>query len=325
MPRWLRLLGPAVMITAGAGYLAALTTFQLSKRARLRALATGSTVTTTAQGPIEFARAGDGPPVLVLPGSFGGYDQALKVGRDLADRGFAIIAVSRPGYLRTPLATGTTPAEQAEAMVVLLDSLRLPRVAVLGISGGGPSALELAARHPDRVHGLVLVAALSGPKAQPPTPPPAATWGDKILGAEFSAWWQLRQLERSGTKALDSPIFSPDTKKRLAESPALLDRFFELAWFRFPTAQRWAGYLNDRATFGQFDFAGFESITTPTLIVHGTLDRNAPIEHGDRAATRIAGARYLKIEGGDHYSSIARGDTVWTEVASFLRSIAATR
>ena len=57
----------------------------------------------TALGPVEVARAGEGPPVLVVHGMPGGSDQALAMGRSLVDAGFGVIAPSRPGYLGTPL------------------------------------------------------------------------------------------------------------------------------------------------------------------------------------------------------------------------------
>jgi pimeloyl-ACP methyl ester carboxylesterase len=307
-----------VVVAAVVAYGAVLASYQVTRRRAIRKLESGSQVVITPAGPIEYAINGTGPTVLVLPGSFGGYDQALTVGRNLGP-GFSVLAVSRPGYLRTPIDVGRRPEEQADAYVGLLDSLHRDKVAVLAISGGGPSALEFARRHGDRVSALVLIAALSGPKAQPPAVPSRnERWLDRMFGSGFGAWWQLRALERSGTKALESPIFSPDTRARLAQDSTKLRQFFDLAWFRFPPDRRSAGYRNDREQFGSFRFTEFALISSPTLVVHGTMDRNAPIEHGDRSAT-IPGAEYLKIEGGDHYASIARAEEVWPRVVSFLR------
>lgn len=55
-----------------------------------------------------------------------------------------------------------TPEEQADALVALLDALQIERVAVQGVSGGGPSAIHFAARHPDRISALLLTCAVSG-------------------------------------------------------------------------------------------------------------------------------------------------------------------
>jgi pimeloyl-ACP methyl ester carboxylesterase len=78
---------------------------------------------------------------------------------------FRVIAPSRPGYLGTTLATGRSCVEQADALAAFLDALSLDRVAVLGVSGGGPSSYLLTARHPDRVSCLLEVDSLCLPVA----------------------------------------------------------------------------------------------------------------------------------------------------------------
>jgi len=318
--RWIRVGGLTLGIAAAAAYFFVLVVFQIGKRRLVAELEAGGRVVITDRGRIEYAREGSGPPVLILPGTFGGYDQARSTGRNLTPQGFEIVAVSRPGYLRTPIETGRTPAEQADAFAMLLDSLGLDRVGVVGTSGGSPSALELASRHPNRVAGLVLISGLSGPKAQAPAQPPRLTKvTDRLFGEGFLTWWQLLAYERQRERVLESPIFGADSRRRLAADPAKLDRYLELAWYRFPPARRWEGYANDREQFGAFSFSGFGAITAATLVVHGTQDRNAPIEHGDRAAREIRGAEYFRIEGGDHFSSIARAEEVWGRVAAFLR------
>ena len=117
---------------------------------------------------MEYADRGDGPVVLVIHGSPGGYDQGLVYGEELKRRGFRIIAISRPGYLRTPLLTGVTMEEQADAIDSLLSTLGFTSCAVLGIAEGAPSALQLAMRHPERVTTLALLSPTSMSLGSPP-------------------------------------------------------------------------------------------------------------------------------------------------------------
>jgi pimeloyl-ACP methyl ester carboxylesterase len=86
----------------------------------------------TSCGPIEYATAGNGPPVLVIHGAGGGFDQGLAFGADLAVAGFRVIAMSRFGYLRTPLLADASPAAQADAHASLLDALDVPRASIIG-------------------------------------------------------------------------------------------------------------------------------------------------------------------------------------------------
>ena len=50
-------------------------------------VATGSSLAHTSCGPIEYAVTGDGPPVLVVHGAGGGFDQGLDFGEPLAKLG----------------------------------------------------------------------------------------------------------------------------------------------------------------------------------------------------------------------------------------------
>ena len=108
----------------------------------------GGEIAETAKGPVEFAIAGTGPVILQLHGGASGYDQTLALSWDLHEAGFTVLTPSRPGYLRTPLTTGASPEQAADALAGLLDVLSIDQVCVMGTSGGGPTALQFALRHP---------------------------------------------------------------------------------------------------------------------------------------------------------------------------------
>ena len=119
--------------------------------------AQGSVIVATRCGPIEVQQAGDGIPLLMIHGSGGGHDQGMAWARPLVQQGVRVIAMSRFGYLRTPRPADASPEAQADAHVCLLDALGITKAAVMGVSAGGPSAMQTAIRHPDRVSALVLV------------------------------------------------------------------------------------------------------------------------------------------------------------------------
>ncbi|MHB8883599.1 MAG: alpha/beta fold hydrolase [Methylovirgula sp.] len=119
-------------------------------------LAVGSHIYATAAGPIECADTGQGPPVLVIHGAAGGYDQGLLIAQMNFGANVRVIAPSRFGYLRTPFPPDASPAAQADAHAALLDALGIDEVVVLGFSAGGRSAIQLALRHKEKVRALII-------------------------------------------------------------------------------------------------------------------------------------------------------------------------
>src|SRR3989338_38204 len=119
---------------------AALTASEIWKQQSQASLEAGSQVIQTARGPVEYAEVGSGPVVLISHGAPGGYDEGVALARLAQAPQYQFIGVSRPGYLRTPLETGRTYEEQADAFAALLDALGIEQAAVLGVSSGGPAA-----------------------------------------------------------------------------------------------------------------------------------------------------------------------------------------
>src|SRR5512145_1362937 len=116
----------------------------------------------TKRGTVEYGLTGSGPNVMTLHGAMGGWDQSLMLMQAIGEPGYRTLAISRPGYLGTPLSSGRSPEEQADLCHDLLDELDIPSVCVMVVSGGGPAGIHFALRHPERCWGLVLVSTTGG-------------------------------------------------------------------------------------------------------------------------------------------------------------------
>jgi pimeloyl-ACP methyl ester carboxylesterase len=116
------------------------------------------------KGPIEYRVVGQGAAVLVLNGGHTNCNSPLGHEQFFLDQGYRLVIPSRPGYGKTPSATGRTAEAFADALVGLLDHLHLEQVIVIGISAAGPTALQLAGRHPERVSKVILQNAVTGGK-----------------------------------------------------------------------------------------------------------------------------------------------------------------
>jgi 2-hydroxy-6-oxonona-2,4-dienedioate hydrolase len=108
-------------------------------------------------GALEYAVAGSGPPLMMIHGTGGGFDQRLLFASRLRDLGFQIVAPSRFGHLCSAFPDDPSPARQADVLVELLDHLGIDRIPVAGRSACAFTAAEFAVRHPDRCSHLVLL------------------------------------------------------------------------------------------------------------------------------------------------------------------------
>jgi len=150
------LLGATAAALVVGGGLAGLSCRRFLARAQTRT-GQGSSVFEASFGTLEWGEAGQGPPVLMVHGTGGGFDQGLAFAHRLSADGYRIIAPSRFGYLRTAIPAEAGSAAQAAALVELLDHLGIDRIPVVGGSAGALSAIEFAVRHPARCSALIAI------------------------------------------------------------------------------------------------------------------------------------------------------------------------
>ncbi|WP_017597372.1 alpha/beta fold hydrolase [Nocardiopsis lucentensis] len=284
---------------------------RFAERRRAELHARGHRVATRA-GTVEYAETGPagGPPVLYFHGGPGGHEQ-LHVLDPLARRGYRIIGWSRPGYLRTPLTTGRTFAEQADAAAALLDELGVRSAAAYAISGGGPSAIEFARRHPARTDSLVLESAISG-RYDPVISPTAG----RIYLSPYGTWLITRLAERWPRAAVADLVrqessLDARTRRGVVEWIMADHRRSALAHDLLagltPYEDRAAGLDNDLLRWAELDDTLTAGVTCPTLVLHGSHDGDVDPAHARHAAATIPGADLHVVPGGWHILPLSPG------------------
>lgn len=303
--------------------------FSVWKNGRLAELEAGSGLTLLPQGVMEFAERGDGPVVLVIHGSPGGYDQGLVYGRELVRRGFRVLAVSRPGYLRTPMETGATFAEQADAISELLTQRGITVCAVLGVSEGSDCALELASRHPEQVSSLVLLSPPGGSLDSRPI----ASIGYRLfhdLTGDVGCWllslratWSPRQLfaDMTGTASSLRPSGRKAIASLVIKDPDQQAFLKGLARSVTPLSPREHGIINDNAELKDIPPASSLRIGCPLLVLTGEHATATPFEWIRKRFSEIPGSRLEVIPDAGHILPVgARFSGTWDGIASFLKA-----
>src|SRR5512136_872454 len=274
------------------------------RQARERILV-GSQIVDTPCGPIEYAVAGDGPPVLVVHGAGGGYDQGLDLAKPLIQSGFRVIAMSRFGYLRTPLPADASPTAQADAHACLLDVLGIRRAAVFGFSAGAPSAMQFALRYPERTAALVLLVPAAYPSSieqraggAMPKQTSALTkfLFDTALKSDFLFWAAPRLAPDAVFEALlGTP---PEVVKNASASERA--RIAETLDHLLPFSARRLGVLNDAANENPLPRYELERISAPALIVAAADDLYGTYAGAQYSAEHIPQARFIGYPSGGH-------------------------
>lgn len=120
-------------------------------------------------GRIHYLEAGDGPPVVLLHGGFGGAGNWYRTLGPLSLR-YRVLAPDRPGY--------GLSADGAAGSLAWLDAwlgaVGVARVALVGHAAGGALALAYAQAHPAHVRALALGDLALAEGAAPPAETPSA-------------------------------------------------------------------------------------------------------------------------------------------------------
>jgi 3-oxoadipate enol-lactonase len=226
-------------------------------------------------------------PILFLHGVGADADSWSPQLDHFAARGYRAIAWNLPGYGGTPMLPDLTFAAIAEALLALLDELKIERVDLVGHSYGGMVAQEFVAAHADRLRSL----ALSG--TSPAFGRPDGEWQQKFIRerlAPIEAGKSMADLAagmiQSLTGRAPNPMGMAIAKRSIAQVPT--DTF--------------AAGVRLLVTFDRRD--ALATIRTPTLVLAGEQDSNAPAEMMQRMAGKIRKAEYVCLPAAGHLGNL---------------------
>ncbi|MCW2570387.1 MAG: Lipase/esterase [Frankiales bacterium] len=224
----------------------------------------------------------DAPALLLIMGL--AYPAAMwfRLVPALAER-YRVIRVDNRGAGLTgdvPGAPYTVEAMAADCLAVL-DAAGVDKAHVVGISMGGLMAQEIAMTHPERLLSLCLTATHPG-------------ISHAVIDPEAMAML-LKRGEMTPAEAAEASVpfnYAPGTSR---------DRIEEDWAVRFPLAATNEGYMAQAAGTAQWDgYDRLPGITTPTLVLHGELDRLVPPANGKTLAQRIPGAELAMVPDANH-------------------------
>lgn len=225
--------------------------------------------------------------VVVLANSLGTnlrmWDEQVN---PLAAAGFRVLRYDHRGNGASPAPAGPySLADLAGDLLGLLDSLAITRVSFVGLSLGGMVGMWLAEHAPERLNRLVLCC--TSAELGPPQ-----LWVDRAAAARESG------MDSLVAASLDRWV-TPDFQR---SQP---DRVAQLSDMLVTTPPE--GYASCCAAIESMAIAeGLEAITTPTLVIAGSLDPATPVEHALRITAEVPHSRLEIVEGAAHLGNLER-------------------
>jgi 2-hydroxy-6-oxonona-2,4-dienedioate hydrolase len=273
-------------------------------------------------GTLEYAVAGSGPPLLMVHGTGGGFDQGLRFATALRKRGHRIIAPSRFGYLRSDFPADPSLANQADAFAMLLDHLGIDRLPIAGGSAGALSATAFALQHPDRCSALVLLVPAANVDGSDPVKMSAVqeTAVRTLLTSDFAYWSALNTAPERLVGTL------------LATDPALLDKVSQAERARayailsdmMPISARARGMLNDARQAGTPTAMDFSQLRMPVLLISAEDDRFGTAATARKIAAVVRQADMTILPDGGHIW-LGHDDAVAQRLHGFLTLVTRNR
>lgn len=188
----------------------------------------------------------------------------------------------------------------AEDAISILDHLGIQRTHAYGISMGGRVCQWLGIDHPTRIGALVLGCTT-----------PGNTHGVRRKPEMDSAMRNVASDRSAISKILDASV-SPSW---LASHPEFLANLTEKAKDPIPPHAQKLHFL---ASEGHEAWDLLPTITSPTLVIHGSDDRLNPTANAPLLAERIPGAEIYLLNGGRHLYFIEYREEASRVVNEFL-------
>lgn len=176
--------------------------------------------------------------------------------------------------------------KMVDDMEAVIDQYDFDRLAILGMSQGASVAISYLQRHPERVSHLILNGAYARGRRKRGSEKDAAE-SESLVTFIRHGWASENPAFRQLMTSLFMPDATPEEARRFNEFQKACAPGENMARFR--------------EVFDEMDVSGLlPGVSAPTLIVHSDEDAIAPISEGRLLASKIPGARFIKLESKNH-------------------------
>ena len=266
---------------------------------------------------IHYVEAGEGEPILLIPGAFSTYRHWNRIIPYLSKH-YKLLCIDYLGVGdsdKPRSGFGYTIEEQADLIVKMIEALQISKVQIFGVSYGGAIALNLAARYPEKVDKIISIEG-NGIKHQDiPYRPMKGLLGWPVIGELSIGVIRSGLADRLVTKSVMGKAWEQMTeaeKKEIVEIVAQNNKTAScVSWHRISQTIETSRDFTDQA----------KTIQTPVLYVyggnsyyHGMAETNAEF-----LRTHLRNAKIVRLNDGIHDLELQKPEDVAALVLEFLR------
>lgn len=272
-----------------------------------------------------------GPTVLLMPTWTIVHQRFWKLQLPYLARHHRVVTYDGPGNGRSDRPVDPAAYDQdrqVERALAVLDATGTDQAVVVALSRAASWALDLAANHPERVLGTVLIGpsvrlGLTEHRQRPRLGDPTGLPGSRVpeLGADPIEHWAKHHPDYWRASYDDFLWFffgqcfpEPHSTKPIEDC---------VGWGRETTAEVLVAEAGGSSPSPETVRAWCARISSPLLAIHGEQDRVSPVDRSE-LVVELTGGRLVRIEGGGHLPLARDPVKVNHLIRDFVRS-AATR
>ncbi|WP_299363177.1 alpha/beta hydrolase [Winogradskyella sp.] len=269
-------------------------------------------VNTPSYGNVRYIEIGakEGEVVLFVNGGGAGYN-GVHAFRWLADHGFRLISINRPGYYDMPLKETEGFEDHAAIYFEVMQRLGVTdSIHVFGLSMGGLSALYYAKNHPTQ--SLVLWSAITG-KYIVNEKSANSSLGKLVLsnrGKGIISWLlkksahyfpKLTIKEFLKTEADLTNEEKENIANEIVKNPEDLKEFKIFIQSMTPMSKLYDGMMDEVKKATHLKSVDWSTIDCPTFAVHSKVDIDVPISHAKRLQETINNIQIKYVKAAGHF------------------------
>lgn len=252
---------------------------------------------------LHWQSEGDGTPILLVMGHR--YSSAMwypVMPAFTAEH--RVIRFDNRGTGQSDTTRDVTVQELADDAFVVMDAAGVDKAHIFGVSMGGVIVQDMAMRHPERVHSLIV--GCSGMlTADKPRAPAILRLLYRLPDWFLKLLFAPRGADKGYGSAASAAAIAFDRKTSDADAftkPGVIAQ-----------ARAIANYTTTREAVAK--------LTMPALVLHGDEDKIVPFKWGEELAQQLPNATFVRLEGAGHNFFIAQGEKAKRAVLDFVRRV----